>query len=355
MTGSAGPTMQFPVPGVDPAALCCWMDTRGLAGGPLTNLRKLGGGTQNIMLRFVRGEREFVLRRGPLHLRVNTNDNLLREIRLLDALAKTRVPHAKLIAACSDEQVLGGAVFYLMEPVDGFNAAIELPQRHASDVNIVHEMGIAMVDALAVLSTVDYQSVGLADFGRPEGFLDRQVPRWLCELESYMQLDGYSCHNLPVDSVAEWLIRNQPSSGPVGIMHGDYHIANVLFDQGGPQVTAIVDWEMCTIGDPLLDLGWLLATWPEPGDIGDPLGTTLGRAGGPPPWEVLIERYHQRTGLDVSAAEWYAVLACFKLGIILEGTYARSCAGLAPAHTGRTFHSIAESLFSRACFVIGRN
>ncbi len=322
--------------------------------GPITGVRAIGGGTQNIMMRFTRGAREFVLRRGPLHLRRATNDNLRREMRLVAALGDTEVPHARLIAACTDESVLGGAVFYLMEPINGFNAGVELPHLHASNAQIRDQMGLAMVDALAVLATVDHERVGLADFGRPQGFLERQVPRWLRELEAYSHLDNYRDQGLPTERVARWLTEHQPATGPVGIMHGDFHIANVMFDLDGPKVAAIVDWEMCTVGDPLLDLGWLLATWPEPDEPQDIIGTAVARAGGLPSRETLIHRYGERTGLDVSAADWYTVLACFKLGIILEGTYARSCAGLAPVDVGRRLHATAVALFDRACQFIDR-
>lgn len=350
---SPSPT-QSALPGVDLAVLSGWMDSIGLESGPITGAHPIGGGTQNIMMRFTRGAREFVLRRGPAHLRRATNDTFRREIRLVTALSDTDVPHPRLIAACPDESVLGGAVFYLMEPVNGFNAGIELPELHASDPQIRYQMGLAMVDALARLATVDHEKVGLADFGRPHGFLERQVPRWLRELESYAQLDNYRGHGLPTERVSGWLTENQPARGPVGIMHGDYHIANVMFDLDGPQVAAIVDWEMCTIGDPLLDLGWLLATWPDPDESYDIIGTVLGRAGGLPSRETLIHRYGERTGFDVSAADWYTVLACFKLGIILEGTYARSCAGLAPVDVGRQLHATVVGLFDRACRFIGR-
>ncbi|WP_327098878.1 phosphotransferase family protein [Nocardia vinacea] len=348
-------TANFGIPGVELSALAGWMDANGLGRGPLTDIRAIGGGTQNIMLRFTRSAREFVLRRGPLHPRATTNDNLRREMRLLAALADTAVPHARLIAACLDESVLGEAVFYLMEPLAGFNAAVELPVLHASDAGVRYRMGLGAVDALATLSTVDYKAVGLADFGHPEGFLERQVPRWLRELESYAQLDNYDGHGLPVESVAEWLTRNRPSSGPIGIMHGDYHLANIMFAPDGPQVAAIVDWEMCTIGDPMLDLGWLLATWPEPDRRIDIIGSALTGAGGLPPASELIRRYGERTGLDVSAADWYAVLACFKLGIILEGTHARSCAGLASVDVGQRLHTNAAALFTRAHHLIDHN
>lgn len=341
--------------GVELSALAGWMDTQRLETGPVTRARSIGGGTQNIMVRFSRGTREFVLRRGPIHPRKTTNDNLRREMRLLTALAGTTVPHARLIATCDDEYVLGESVFYLMEPIDGFNAGVELPILHASREGIRYQMGLSVVDALTTLSTVNYQAIGLADFGRPVGFLERQVPRWLRELEAYAQLDNYPGTRLPVELVSDWLTRNRPASGPTGIMHGDYHIANVMFALEGPGVAAIVDWEMCTIGDPLLDLGWLLATWPAYDSHSDVIGSALAVAGGLPPARELIRRYGERTGFDVSSADWYTVLACFKLGIILEGTYARSCAGLAPTDVGNRLHDTAAGLFARARHLIDHN
>jgi aminoglycoside phosphotransferase (APT) family kinase protein len=154
-------TTQSAVPGVDLAALTGWMDSVGLESGRITGARAIGGGTQNIMVRFTRDAREFVLRRGPLHLRRATNDNLRREIRLITALAATDVAHPRLIAACTDESVLGGSVFYLMEPVDGFNAAVELPTLHASNSQLRYQMGLAMVDALAVLAKVACFKLGI--------------------------------------------------------------------------------------------------------------------------------------------------------------------------------------------------
>jgi aminoglycoside phosphotransferase (APT) family kinase protein len=279
---------------------------------------------------------------------------MLREIRLLTALHDTDVPHAPLIAACGDESVLNGAVFYLMEPSNGFNAGLELPPLHESDRRIRYQMGLAMVDALAILGTLDYRAVGLEGFGRPDGFLDRQVARWLAELETYSRLDNYGASRLPVELVGDWLVRNKPQTHEVGIMHGDYQVSNVLFEPTGSGIAAVVDWEMCTIGAPLLDLGLLLAIWRDPQDRDDVVGSALSRAGGLPSKETIIARYAERTGWDVSAADWYTVLACFKFGIILEGTYARSCAGLADRAVGHRLHGAAVRLFKRACSLTTR-
>ena len=161
------------------------MSQQGLGDGPLEDVSKISGGTQNIMLRFTRSGRPYVLRRGPKHLRPRSNVVIMRETQVLAALAGTDVPHPHLIASCDDPSVLGDAVFYLMEPIDGFNAGEELPALHAGDPAVRFRMGLSMADALAKLGAVDYLAVGLGDFGKPEGFLERQVPRWLSELESY--------------------------------------------------------------------------------------------------------------------------------------------------------------------------
>jgi aminoglycoside phosphotransferase (APT) family kinase protein len=334
--------------GVDLDAVRAWMDGQGLGSGELTDLAPISGGTQNVMLRFTRDGRSYVLRRGPRHLRPRSNDVIRRETRVLAALAGTDVPHAGLIAACDEVDVLGDAVFYLMEPLDGFSAAVELPELHANDAGIRHEMGLRMVDAIAKLGAVDHEAVGLGDYGKPEGFLERQVPRWLADLESYAAFEAWPGPQIgDVDGVARWLDEHRPAHWQPGIMHGDYHAANVMFSRTGPDVVAIVDWEMSTIGDPLLDLGWVLATWDFPGGPSEFAGH-LARAGGLATTEELLERYAKQSTRDLSAIDWYVVLACFKLGIILEGTYARALAGKAPIEIGEALHHTTLALFERA-------
>ena len=332
----------------DMVAVAAWMSRQRLGEGPIDNVAAIVGGTQNIMLRFTRSGREYVFRRGPEHLRPVSNSVILRETRVLRALADTDVPHPRLIAVCDDTSVLGDAVFYLMEPVMGFNAGSELPALHAGSADIRHRMGLSMADAVARLGAVDHVAVGLADFGKPEGFLDRQVPRWLSELESYAKFDNYAGPDIgDVHGVAAWLREHQPTTFSPGIMHGDYHAANVMFSPTGPEVVAIVDWEMCTIGDPLLDLGWMMATWYRPGDS-PVLPNELMTAGGLATPSELVARYAENTTRDLSDIDWYTVLSCFKLGIILEGTHARAAAGLAPKEIGDVLHTATVRLFERA-------
>ncbi|MEU6998508.1 phosphotransferase family protein [Nonomuraea sp. NPDC046570] len=322
---------------IDFEMLGAWMDGQGLPGGPIGEVAPVLGGTQNVMVRFSRGGVPYILRRPPLHARARSNEVLRREARVLAALRGTDVPAPALVAA----QTADEPVFYLMEPVDGFNATTGLPEPHASDPAIRYRMGLEATSALAALGRVP--AAALPDFGRPEGFLERQVPRWLSELESYGRLDGYPGPAIPhLAETADWLERNRPAAFTPGIMHGDYHLANLMFAPDGPRVAAIVDWEMCTIGDPLLDLGWLLATWP------DDDGPGPHQVDGLPSRAEIVAYYTELSDRDLSAVDWYAVMACFKLGIVLEGTHARACAGQAPKDIGDLLHATTLNLFARA-------
>jgi aminoglycoside phosphotransferase (APT) family kinase protein len=338
---------------VDAAALRDWMKAHGVADGPVELGERLGGGTQNVLITVHTGDRDLVLRRGPRHLRPRTNDALRREMRVLEALRDTDVPHARLVAACPDEEVLGGAAFYLMEAVDGFNPAVELSGPAASAVDVRRSVCLSTAAAAATLGAVDHEAVGLGDLGNPTGFLERQVDRWRSELESYRSLQGYGGPELPgVDAVGEWLGDNQPTQWRPGILHGDYHLANVLCDRRTGAVAAVVDWEMTTIGDPLLDLGWLLATWPR-GDGPEILPDGVRALAGVVDRAELIREYAERSTRDLSSIDWYVVLACYKLAIVLEGTYARADAGLAPRDVGDRLHAGSLVLLERAREITG--
>lgn len=329
-----------------------WMDDEQLESGPIRNAQALQGGTQNVLLRFERGRREFVLRRPPLHPYMDGSETMLREARTLAALSGSSVPHPALIAVCPDADVLGAA-FYLMAPVNGFNVTVGMPALHAGDPSIRRRMGFALVDAAVALGNVDHAAAGLSLRGDPQSYLARQVDRWRSQFERYCEYPGWPGPQTlaGVESVGQWLDTNRPASFRPGIIHGDYHLANVLYEFEGPRIAAVVDWELSTVGDPLLDLGWLIATWPDEGGDG---GTSRVQ-----PWDgfptigELIERYRQSSPRDLSRVAWYGVLACYKLGIILEGTHARACAGKAPQHTGAELHASAVRLFERAARLIG--
>ena len=340
-----------PEPGaVDLDVLAGWMDGEGLApGAPIEDVERITGGTQNVLLRFRRGERTFVLRRPPPHKRANSDETMRREARVLAALAGTDVPHPGLIAACPDVDVLGAA-FYLMEPVDGFNPTLGLPEPHRSDPAVRHAMGLSMADGIAALGRVDVDAVGLRDLGKPDGWLERQVERWRSHLASYDAIEGYRGADIPgVEQVAAWLDERTPTSWTPGIIHGDFHFANVLIRRDRGELAAVVDWELATIGDPLLDLGHLLATWPT---SGAGVAAGLGSLALPSPDEVIAQ-YAKGSDRDLSHVGWYHVLACYRLGIILEGTNARADAGQAPREIGDLLHAHTVSLFQQALGLIG--
>lgn len=330
-------------------ALRAWLDEQGVGSGELEELTLLTGGTQNILLRFQRNGQRYVLRRPPPHLRDNSNETMRREARVLRALADTQVPHPRLVASCDDDAVLGAA-FYVMENIDGFNATSKLPDLHASSADVRHRMGLAIVEGAAALSLCDYKALGLEGFGKPDGYLGRQVSRWKSQLEGYAKVAQWpgASQLRGVDDVAAWLDANLPNDFQPGLIHGDYHLANVMYRNDGPELAAIIDWELSTIGDPLVDLGWLIATWPDGEDSGTTSVFRIKPWQGFPTVDELVAHYAKLTQRDLSSLDWYFVLACYKLGIILEGTHVRACAGRAPTDVGNRLHEHAVDLIRRA-------
>ena len=331
----------------DPARLAAWLDEAGIGTGALTGLALIAGGTQNLLIAFSRSGRDYVLRRPSLHPRGEAAKTLRREARVLGALAGTEVPHPRLAGVCADADVIG-AEFYVMERVAGFNPTLGLPAPFDRDPAAQHRLGLAIVDGIAALSKVDPIALGLADFGKLDGFLERQVPRWASQLGSYREFAGWpGPEGLgDVAAIGAWLAAHRPQALQPGLMHGDYHLGNVLFAPDG-RLSAIVDWELSTLGDPLLDLGRLLAAWPEPDGTG-PLSLSVSPWLGFPDREALIDHYGQSTGRPLVDLLWFEILACYKLGIILEGTHARARAGLASSETGRRLHVSARALLARA-------
>lgn len=335
---------------VDLPRLAGWMDLQGLnPGAPIEQAERLTGGTQNLLLRFERGGRGYVLRRPPKHPRVDGTETMGREARVLAAIAGSTVPHARLIAACGDPQVLG-AGFYLMEPVDGYAPTAGLPAAVAAQPDWQHRMGLAMAEAIADLGMLDPAAVGLAGFGRTEGWLQRQAPRWKAQLTGYADYPGWPGEQAlqGVGEVSHWLESQLPRQFRVGILHGDFHFGNVMFRHDGPELAALVDWELATLGDPLLDLGWLIATWPDRSGHGVVDKLVVRPWLGFPDSRELAAAYARRSGRDLEDLRWYTVLACYKLGIILEGTHARAFAGKAPMQTGLELHATACGLIERA-------
>ncbi|MEU6531880.1 phosphotransferase family protein [Streptomyces sp. NPDC046928] len=301
----------------------------GLAQGPLTG-RLIEGGRSNLTYTVSDGTSRWVVRRPPLGHVLATAHDMRREHRVISALHPTSVPVPRPLLLCEDEEVLG-APFYLMEFVEGtpYRTADQLaplgPQRTRDAV-------LSLVDTLVGLHAVDPASVGLEDFGRPEGFLDRQLRRWGKQLDASRNRDLAG-----IDELHATLGRRLPDSPAPTVIHGDYRLDNVLI---GPddRIKAILDWEMSTLGDPLTDLGLLVMYSMPLGTPDSPVSTTAEAAGHPAPAE-LIQRYAERSGRDVSAVSWYTAFAWFKLAVILEGIHYRYTLGQT---VGRGFDRIGD-------------
>jgi len=322
---------------VDPAiadlvpaeAFCAWADAAApqLGRGPLT-ATPLAGGSANLVCKVSRGGETLVLRRPPRAPRPDSFKIINREARLLSALRGSDVPHPRLAAACADEAVIG-APFYLMQWIDGWlgHGLPRSPAPYDAPGPTLHALPFALLDGIVALSKVDHVAVGLSDFGRPEGFLERQVDRWLSQLASYADAEGYEGREIPGLAYAgDWLRANTPPMSRAGIIHGDYSLANAMFHWGAPpRLAAMIDWELATIADPLLDLGWVLYAYRGRDDTEPPAGYF-----DPTPFpdrETLAEYYGEHTGRDLAHLTYYMVLAQFKLAVIMERQVARAAAG----------------------------
>src|ERR1700712_1076071 len=301
---------------IDARALGRWLDSHDAPGqGESPALELLTGGSQNTLYRVRRGAHRMVLRMPGPRADAARLDGLLREIRLVRGLKGTDVPHAELVAA-DDSGVVLGKPFYVMAEIAGWSPMGGGRQPpFDTDLAAGRQWAFEPVGGAAMLGRVDWRAQGLEGFGRPDGFHERQVDRWLNFLKAYQvrELPG-------LDVAADWLRRHRPAHYTPRIMHGDYQFANVMFAHGTPAtLAAIVDWEMTTIGDPLLDLGWCLLGYDgeEPGTDGFYLDMT-----GMPGRSELLAHYEAISGLSTENIDYYLVLANFKLGIVLEKTYA---------------------------------
>ena len=286
-------------------------------------VERVRGGHSNETFFIGRGGQEWVLRRPPRGPLLPTAHDVLREYRVLKALNNTNVPVPRVILACDDVSIIG-APFYLMERLHGLVIHTELPS-FADDAAGRVALSRSLIDALAALHTVDWQAVGLGDFGKPEGYLERQVRRWTGQLEKSRQ------RPLPdLDAVTAWLTAHMPVSGPATIVHGDFRIDNAMYASDRPEVIAILDWEMATIGDPLADVGYLLSFWreqgdPEPGFTSD--SWRVMEQPGFPSRKEIAAYYAERTGRSIGDMAFYVALAIWKLAILLEGSYQRHRSG----------------------------
>ena len=307
-------------PGLDLDALGRWLDEAapGLLEKPLTG-ELIAGGKSNLTYRVSDGTRSVVVRRPPLGHVLATAHDMGREYRVVSALRETPVPVPKTYAWCADDTVLG-APFYVMALVDG------VPYRTAHELEALgesrtREIGERLVDTLADLHAVDVEAVGLSGFGRPEGFLGRQVRRWGQQLDASRSRDVAG-----IDELRDGLAASIPPDAPGTVVHGDYRLDNVLVTPAD-RIGAVVDWEMATLGDPITDVA-LLLTYQRIGALGVGAGvSTAPQAAGYPTRTETVQRYAARTGRDLGHLGFHEALACFKLAVILEGIHYRHVHG----------------------------
>ena len=304
------------------------------------------GGKSNLTYRLTDGAHDWVLRRPPLGHVLATAHDMAREYRVMSALAPTPVPVPAMVTLCEDPNVIG-APFYVMEYVEG---AI-LRRTRDTDKLAGHQrtaLAHQLIDTLSDLHEVHPADVGLSDFGRPDGFLERQVRRWTQQLERSRSRDmpGF-------DKLTDELATTVPISQRASVVHGDYRLDNVLV---GPdqRILAVLDWEMATLGDPLCDLGLLpVYAAPVPGVAGI-VSDGMGPHNGFPSLESLIQRYADRSGLDVSLLPWYTALGYYKLAVICEGIYYRFATGQTVGPGFDQIGSIVEPLVTAGRHVLAR-
>ncbi len=274
------------------------------------------GGKSNLTYRVTDGIHRWIVRRPPLGHVLATAHDMGREHRVMDALAPTSVPVPAMVTLCQDDSVIG-APFYVMEEVDGDVLRDEGDLRHLSGEQRA-DLAHRLIDILVDLHATDPQEVGLGDFGRPDGFTERQVRRWTRQLEQSRSRD------IPgIEQLADRLGATVPTSQRGSIVHGDYRLDNLIVERGGTTVLAVIDWEMAALGDPLCDLGLLpVYADPVPGVVGLIEGR-MSPDNGFPPISALFERYADRSGLDLTPLPWYRALGYYKLAVILEGIHYR--------------------------------
>jgi len=293
------------------------------ATGPLDFLL-IAGGRSNLTFKVtdVAG-RAWVLRRPPTGHVLATAHDMVREHRIISALAPTAVPVPPAVGLCTDDAV-NGAPFYVMGYLDGHVLRDAKMAESLYTPEVRHRIGLELVDVLADLHGVDADAVGLGDLGRRDGYAARQLTRWYGQFQASTSETGRS---VPlVDAVHDRLVTLIPPQQASSIVHGDYRLDNVLLDAGG-HVTGVLDWEICTLGDPLADVGLLMVYWAEPGGQAPALGVAPTTAVGFPSRDEMKARYVERTGRDVSDLNFYVAFGFWKLACILEGVYTRYTGG----------------------------
>lgn len=287
------------------------------------------------------GDRQLVLRRPPFGSKVKSAHDMGREFHVLSKLHDTYPPAPKVFLYCDDVSILG-APFYLMEPIRGIILRRDPPPGLPFKPETARRLCESFIDNLARLHSIDYASVGLADLGKPHGYLERQVRGWI---ERYR---GSKTHDLPeIEQISEWMQRNLPSTNDAALIHNDYKFDNVILDPNDlTKIIGVLDWEMCTLGDPLSDLGTALAYWVEAGDSDDLQKLRWGPTSYPGSWtrKELVERYAHVSGRGVSNMVFYVVFARFKVAVIVQQIYYRYHVGLTKDPRFAAMHEVVRTL-----------
>lgn len=300
--------------------LAAFLDEAGLGSGPI-EATELGDGHSNVTYLLRRGDERLVLRRPPRGPLPPSAHDVLREARLLRALEPLALPVPAVLAVCEDETVIG-APFYVMPFIEGHVLSDTLPPGFGD--NSPQRIGEELVDTLVHLHAIDFEAAGLGEFGRSDGYLERQLKRFngLLALNATRPLPN-------LERVGQWLAENLPESPATTLVHGDYRLGNVMFSPSEPRLVAVLDWEMATIGDPLADVGYMTAMWSQADDPPNPVGdlSLVTRLPGFPRGDALAQQYTEATGHSLDTLRWYQTLAIWKAAIFLEGSFKRYRAG----------------------------
>ena len=300
----------------------------------------ISGGKSNLTYGVSSAAGSVILRRPPLGHVLPTAHDMVREHTVMTALAPTDVPVPRTLHLCTDPEVLGQP-FYVMERVEGHICRDRLPPGYADEPAQRNAVGVGLVDVLARLHSGDPQEVGLGEFGRPEGYMSRQVRRWVKQWDA-TRIEGHEM----LDVLAEDLAADVPATQRSTVVHGDYRLDNTMLDPAQPgRIAAVLDWEMSTLGDPLADLGILLGYWSQADDEDSRLAALVVPAAtvlpGFPTRSEVASLYAERTGLDLTPLPWYVSFAAFKLAVVCAGIVARVRGG---AMVGEGFDGIEERI-----------
>ena len=318
------------LPGIDVPRVDAWLGDAGLV-GPFS-YSMIVGGRSNLTYRITNGAgNRFVLRRPPLGHVLATAHDVAREHRIISALQGSSVPVAPVVGLCTDDSV-NGAPFYVMQFVDG--VVLDSPTAGDSVPEAVRARASdQLIDVMTALHAIDVDSVGLGDLARRGGYLDRQLKRWKS------QWDQSKTRELPLmDEVHHRLVSSQPVEHTVGIVHGDYRLGNCIVDPTTGDLRAVLDWELCTLGDVLADIGYLLVYWSDPSGPQVAENDPSGRRGFPSRAQ-MVQRYAVATGRDVADIRYFEAFSCWRLACIAEGVLARYSAGVMGDSTGFDHHA----------------